>query len=381
MRSAARRVPAVRLTDAQRQKLAGLLETAMHRAETRLRDRFRPAVARTLDEVGLDPRNLPEKVACKKLVEELLDRVVETRLLDDGRSARRPFAQQPQAARLRLARATCSAAIRCSAADRRLTASLDGVYRGGEFYLRWMQRLSSLGFGTPAGRLVTRYRRRPLRRDVSWWSRFWITWSRRSPASEPAAARPSWSVLRILLLGTFVLGLVNVEWFRRGVWQTVVDVCGGARRRGRRSGPMDRATGSGSSGSCAAGWRGCLPLRAQAAGDYGGGWIALPMEAVGWQTSAPSGVGLFLAINLFLNSRLGREVEELLVDGLMQAWRRLGMPILTGLFYFFVDFFRGILETRGAADLHGRRMAPVPHRRDPADVRRQGRARARSGTW
>ena len=34
---------------------------------------------------------------------------------------------------------------------------LDGVYRRGEFYLRWMQRLSSLGFGTGVGRFLTRF--------------------------------------------------------------------------------------------------------------------------------------------------------------------------------------------------------------------------------
>jgi hypothetical protein len=74
-------------------------------------------------------------------------------------------------------------------------------------------------------------------------------------------------------------------------------------------------------------------------------WIALPLEELGWKASAPGGVGLFLVVNLFLNSRLGRNIEEVLVDGLVQAWRRLGMPILTGFYYFFVDVFRGILET------------------------------------
>ena len=34
---------------------------------------------------------------------------------------------------------------------------LDGVYRRGEFYLRWMQRISSLGFGTRIGRFLTRF--------------------------------------------------------------------------------------------------------------------------------------------------------------------------------------------------------------------------------
>ena len=39
--------------------------------------------------------------------------------------------------------------------DRRLSILLDGVYRRGEFYLRWLERITALGFGTWVGRLVT----------------------------------------------------------------------------------------------------------------------------------------------------------------------------------------------------------------------------------
>ena len=42
-------------------------------------------------------------------------------------------------------------------ANRRLGEKLDGVYRRGEIYLTLPQRLSSLAFGTPLGRFLTRY--------------------------------------------------------------------------------------------------------------------------------------------------------------------------------------------------------------------------------
>ena len=42
-------------------------------------------------------------------------------------------------------------------ADHRLAIALDGVYHAGESYLRGMQRLSSLAFGTAVGRFVTRF--------------------------------------------------------------------------------------------------------------------------------------------------------------------------------------------------------------------------------
>src|SRR5262249_3048588 len=41
--------------------------------------------------------------------------------------------------------------------DRRLATLLDGVYRPGEFYLRWLERFTALGFGTVNGRKLSRY--------------------------------------------------------------------------------------------------------------------------------------------------------------------------------------------------------------------------------
>ena len=42
-------------------------------------------------------------------------------------------------------------------ADRNLAVALDGVYRRGEIYLRALQKVSSVAFGTPWGRFLTRY--------------------------------------------------------------------------------------------------------------------------------------------------------------------------------------------------------------------------------
>src|SRR5205807_1971072 len=42
-------------------------------------------------------------------------------------------------------------------ANRQLAVSLDGVYRRGEIYLRLLQRLSALAFGTAVGRFLTLY--------------------------------------------------------------------------------------------------------------------------------------------------------------------------------------------------------------------------------
>ena len=104
--------------------------------------------------VGLKPRNLPEQVAQKKIVEELLDRVVERGFLSLGdlrdalsrNALKLPDIDGPR---------TLIFGDPLLQADRRLAELLDGVYRPAEFYLRWMQQLSSLAFGTRMGRFLT----------------------------------------------------------------------------------------------------------------------------------------------------------------------------------------------------------------------------------
>jgi len=341
LRSAQQRIPAVRLTETMRQRLTALLETATHHAEISLRERFRPMVARALDEVGLRPANVPEKVAWKKLVEELLDHVVENGFLTmgdlrDGLS--RNNLKLPDIS----LRADWLRGDPLLRADRRLAASLDGVYRHGEFYLRWMQRLSSLAFGTQLGRLVTRYLAVPYGGTFLVVS-FLDHLAEKIAGEEAAAVSVSWSLFRLVLLGTFVAGIVNVEWFRRGAWRVFVRSCravgDGVVRAARWIAGIEWLKRFLRSRAVRIAYRFLLKPAVFTAAAY----VLLP-TAVGWKSSAASGALLFLGINLFINSRVGRDVEELTVDALLQAWRRLTVPILTGLFYFFVDLFRGIME-------------------------------------
>src|SRR5262249_21554479 len=107
-------------------------------------------------EVGMSPQNFPEQVALNKLTEELLDQVVERGYLNmshlrdgvSGNNLKLPDLAGPREFFL---------GDRLLRANRRLVVSLDGIYHRGEVYLRWMQRLSSVAFGTPVGRFLTRY--------------------------------------------------------------------------------------------------------------------------------------------------------------------------------------------------------------------------------
>ncbi len=63
---------------------------------------------------------------------------------------------------------------------------------------------------------------------------------------------------------------------------------------------------------------------------------------------------IFLLLSLLINSRLGRNVEEVLVDWSVESWHRFGIRFLVGLFWWFVDLFRRLMQLDRAADVRGR---------------------------
>ncbi len=147
-------------TPEERDRLAEVLHQITRRGDLNVREKLRPQVEATLDAVGLQPHSLPERVAQKKLVDELLDRAVAVgRLtLGDLRDAiSKNDLKMPD-----LTLAALKSGDQILQADRILEGSLDGVYRSGEIYLRFLQKLSSVLFGTPIGRILTLYAFLPM---------------------------------------------------------------------------------------------------------------------------------------------------------------------------------------------------------------------------
>ena len=155
LRSASHRLAAARLTDPDRQTLAGLLKSALDQAERQLRAKFAPILTVALHDAGLHPTSLPERAALEKTVEELLDRISSAGFLafGDVRDAiargqmKLPDLSGPNEyvhgdPLLRL--------------DRRLATQLDGVYRRAEIYTRGLERVTAFNFGTQSGRWLTR---------------------------------------------------------------------------------------------------------------------------------------------------------------------------------------------------------------------------------
>ena len=100
-------------------------------------------------------------MARDKIIEELLDRVVDRGFLTLG-DLRDALARN----RLKLADLSGPGEFLGGdpllRANAKLAVSLDGVYHRGEVYLRGLQRVSSLAFGTRVGRLLTLYLILPL---------------------------------------------------------------------------------------------------------------------------------------------------------------------------------------------------------------------------
>jgi len=241
LRSAAQRLTQARLSDDERQHLAHLLQTALSRCEERLRNRFRPVLSDALMGIGLQPSNPPERTAFARMIEEMLDRIVELGFLtfSDLRDTisrnqlKMPDLHDPY----EFARGDPLLRL-----DRHLSSALDGVYRPGEIYLRWLERLTAPAFGTAIGRWLMLFVLVPFGGaavllegvkvlldlgknypPLAEWSAIAF-----DPVSALEALRadkpyfPYQAVLALLLLGSFLLALLHLLWFREFCKQTVL---------------------------------------------------------------------------------------------------------------------------------------------------------------
>ena len=156
LRGARGRLTATRLAAVDRHALSARLHAALHAAEHRLRERLAPILGECLAGAGFRPQNYAEEVSRDKLIDELLDRIVERGFLNIGDV-------RDAVSRNQLKQPDLSGPVEFIAGgpilrtNRRLADRAAGVYRRGEIYLRWLQRLSAACFGTIVGRLLTLY--------------------------------------------------------------------------------------------------------------------------------------------------------------------------------------------------------------------------------
>jgi len=133
-----------------------LLAGEIERADENLREAVRPILIDLFVDAAFVPSNAIEVVARDKIVEELLDVLCErghTRLAD----VRDAFARN----RLKMtdlwSPVEFSRGDKLLQYDRLMYERLDGLHHRGEVYLRIIQRLSAVAFGTGIGRFATKF--------------------------------------------------------------------------------------------------------------------------------------------------------------------------------------------------------------------------------
>ncbi len=356
LRGAAGRLPAARLTEAQRHALSVLLRGVLHHAETRLRDCFRPIIDEALCGVGLQPQNFPERVSRDKLIEELLDRVTERGFLNMG-DLRDALSRNQLKLPDLSGPGEFFAGDPLLRANRRLAVGAAGVYRRGEVYLRWLQRLSALAFGTRFGRLLSLNLFLPfggaflaiegpyqIVHEVEKLFHFLqrLLFGAPKPTGHhapfPLAPWPA-----ILLGGVFFWLLLHVPAVRRATVQglslagrvlrtVLIDVPAAVLgwpvlRRFLESRPVVLFAHVVIKP---------LPLAALA-------WVVLIDTGLDTDEAAVGGGLAFVAAALFLNSRLGRDVSELAADWAVRRWEYL-RDFLPGLVRLVADVFKRFME-------------------------------------
>jgi hypothetical protein len=353
LRSARRRVPATRISMSDRHFLEALLEAAVHRAERRMREAFRPRVAEVLHDVGMRPGNLPERVALNKLTEELLDRAAERGYLRMGdlrdavsrNNLRLPDLSGPR---------EFFRGDKLIRANRRLPVALDGVYRRGEFYLRWLQRLSSIAFGTAVGRILVLYLLLPfggafltvefVQHIVSLGAKLLrpVEDENQSAPTEPERFHFA-TIPETILLGLFLFGLIHSAQVRRGVTHAFMVlgrilyvVCVDLPTR-----VLQLEVVRWLLSSRIAIWFGQYLARATATALFLG---LVSLFSLSSREALVVGATAFIGGCFYFNSRFATELEEAVIDGLSRLWLRFSIELIPALFHFIMAVFRNLLE-------------------------------------
>ncbi len=324
VRAAARQLPGLALDGDARVRVTDTVHAIVDQANARVRALLRPAIETALAEVKLVPRHLPGKVAQRKLVDELLDKAVAVGRLSLGDLRDAIAHNDLKLPDLRVTElATGDQLLR---ADRLLAASLDGVYRRGEIYLRFLQKVSSVLSGTGLGRLLSLYLLLPLV------GAYMIV----EGAHHMAAPVAGWlgylpphiaSTPVLVTTAVIVFLLLHAVWFRRASLTAV-------RASGR---VLDVAIVD----SARRLWR----IRQVRLATR---WLVLPgLPAVVAAWLVPGVAGwivagaLFTAAAVVINASV---VEEVVSDWLVRSSRHLARRIIPGLVRYSLDLFSYLVE-------------------------------------
>lgn len=342
LRSAAGRMPQVALSREDRARLELLLRPAVRHAEHALREQFRPWIDSTLESTWVRPHNLPERVAYRKLVEELLDPIVARGFLTLGDIRDAASRSNLKMTDLDGPREFIGG-DRLLNSDRALAESLDGVHRKGEVYLRMLQRFSALAFGTRTGRLFTLFAALPF--GGAFVALIGVQELNEMVVSRLTGFHSQIDTFgNVLMLGMVALAAINVRRFRSEflsalrslvrLFHTVFIALPGWILRNPLllrilTSPLSKAI-----------WQlaGKPFLLAFVA------WQMVHFLGRGAAETRGTALVVFSASCFVLNTRAGRRVEEVVSEGIVEAWRELTGNLIPGLFRAVMEIFERFLE-------------------------------------
>ncbi|MEK7485029.1 MAG: hypothetical protein AABZ60_11940 [Planctomycetota bacterium] len=154
-RSALKRIQRLKVREKELQSFEKFIEDLIEQTNNELRTDFRQILQTAFQENQLFSHNSQEKVGFEKLKEEILDKIIA-----EGRFKFSYLRDIISRNDLKLSDLTLKQLLvsdQLLSLDKYFRKQLFGVYSGGEIYMRILQRLSSLLFGNPVGRILTKF--------------------------------------------------------------------------------------------------------------------------------------------------------------------------------------------------------------------------------
>lgn len=353
LRTAKRRLTSARIEAADRERLSALLADVVERVEDASRNRLRPVFDEVFDEVGLTPQNVPESVARRKLIEELLDRIVENSYITMA-ELRDALSKNDLKLPDVLSVGDLAGGDRLLRADKSLDRRLDGVYRRGAVYQRWPQTISSLAFGTRFGRFVTRHLALPFGgaylavefvlhlAHLFDYGQVDHESAAHAVAHSAKGSLSAWLFYgSVVLLGTWLSLLLHQPAFRQwnlrileSAWRLTRKLFLEWPAQILQSEIVERIRNS---QAFATVHNYALRPGALAGMIYG----VLFLSGHRW---SDRGIAeLYLVCALVLNSSVGRYVTELSTDVLVRIWHELRIRVIGAVLQWIVDIFHGLM--------------------------------------
>lgn len=400
LRAASLRVPNVDIDPEGRQDLNGLLHHAADAAEHILRVRIEPLIEQALHTAGFAPSSVVERVSLKKMVHELADGVVHRGFITLGSLRDTVSRNQLKMADLNSFDELISGDPLLRA-DRLMAAKLDGVYPRGPFYLRWLQKATSVAFGISWGRFLVRYIAMPFGLSFLLLKTIEVAaehlpflhpaavehaevkvspeallaqqaFSHNDPIVDPEAVdgiAPDLPVVQepvihdlhavtqahkhvdiiyshqaMFLLGLVIFSLMHFPGFRRRVigllktgWTVLRVAAVDIPRAFFRLRWVDRILKS---------FPMMLMRRFMLAPLLATFvfWWALPWFGLYDELNRWWGLAIFLFSFIALNSRVGRDTEELAREFFARTWYRIRVHLLMGLLTLIIDIFHALMD-------------------------------------